>query len=175
MAQASQSFTVNSLLAVLLKDNNCSEFFQEVDFGAGPFMLLPVRAEAGEHTTAIWTGNVKIASGLRGLKINPWSFLLPLTPLVWAATLAALLGVIAILQLLPSCLPKYNLHRNGWYANNGFSCIRVILQQGEGAHRPGLDSLLEAGYQCSQKLRLCLRKHSFSVFFFSTEEETAQG
>lgn len=102
-----------------------------MDFGAGPFMLLPVRVEAGEHTVAIWTGNVKMVGGLKGSKVNPWSFMLPLTPLVWAATLITLLGVFAVLQLLPSCHPGTTLGRGVWLANNASSCIRVILQQGE--------------------------------------------
>lgn len=94
-------------------------------------MLLPVRAEAAEHTTAIWTGNVKMVSGLRGLKVNPWSFLLPLTPLVWTAILTALLGVVTILHLLPSCLHGTTQGCGDWQANNAQSCVRVILQQGE--------------------------------------------
>ncbi|XP_063884887.1 glutamate receptor ionotropic, delta-2-like [Scylla paramamosain] len=101
---------------------------EEVDFGAGPFMLSPVRAAAGDHTTTIWTGNVKMVSGLRGLKINPWGFLLPLTPLVWTATLTALFGVLSVLQLLSSCLPDKTLCRGGWSANT-FSPVRVLLQQ----------------------------------------------
>ncbi|MPC16864.1 Glutamate receptor 2 [Portunus trituberculatus] len=101
---------------------------EEVDFGAGPFMLSPVRAAAGDHTTTIWTGNVKMVSGLRGLKVDPWGFLLPLTPLVWAATLTALFGVLWVLQLLSTCLRDKTLCRGGW-STNTFSSVRVVLQQ----------------------------------------------
>lgn len=102
--------------------------FQEVDFSAGPFIISPVRREAADHTTSLYDGNLKIISGLTGLKVNQWGFVLPLTPLVWAATLTALLGMLVILQWLPSCAMDNTVCRGGWTA---FSCVRVILQQGE--------------------------------------------
>ncbi|XP_045124004.1 uncharacterized protein LOC123511960 [Portunus trituberculatus] len=103
---------------------------ETVDFGAVPFMISPVRAEAGDYTSAIWTGNMKIVSGLSGLQINPWGFLLPLTPLVWASTLAALLGVLTVLLFLTSCLSRKTKSCGGWSANTS-SSVRVLLQQGE--------------------------------------------
>ncbi|XP_063885587.1 ionotropic receptor 93a-like [Scylla paramamosain] len=91
-------------------------------------MISPVRAEAGDYTSAIWTGNMKIVSGLSGLQIDPWGFLLPLTAIVWAATLAALLGVLAVLLLYTLCLPGKIQNRGGWSANTS-SSVRVLLQQ----------------------------------------------
>ena len=94
-------------------------------------MLSPSRAAVTDYTLPIWTGNVKMVSGLTGLMVDSWSFLLPLTLLVWMATLTALLGVSAILQLCPSCLPgRTPAHGGGWKANT-FSCVRIILQQGK--------------------------------------------
>lgn len=72
-----------------------------------------------------------MVSGLPDLEVDMWSFLLPLTPLVWAGTLTALLGVLAVLQLLPSCLSDTTMGCSGWSTTNAFSCVRVILQQGE--------------------------------------------
>ena len=92
-------------------------------------MLSPVRAAAGDHTLAIWTGNVKMVSGLAGLRVDPWGFLLPLTPLVWVAIMAALLGVLTFIKLLSSCLPGKILGRADWPTNT-FTSVRVILQQG---------------------------------------------
>lgn len=63
--------------------------------------------------------------------MDPWSFVLPLTPLVWTATLIALLVVFAVLQLFSSSLPGSDLGHNGQSASNALSCVRVILQQGE--------------------------------------------
>ncbi|XP_063885579.1 probable glutamate receptor [Scylla paramamosain] len=101
---------------------------EEADFSPGPFVLSSVRAEAAQATTEYTQGGLRILSGLTGLKIDPWGFLLPLTPLVWAITLTALLGVLFVRQLLPSCLPGRSLLRCGWSANT-FSPVRVLLQQ----------------------------------------------
>ncbi|KAK8384922.1 hypothetical protein O3P69_014469 [Scylla paramamosain] len=93
---------------------------EEVHFAAGPFMLSPERAAAGDYTVAVWNGDVRIVSGLGGLQIDPWGFMLPFTPLVWEGALTALLGVTAVLQVLSSCLPGKALC---------FSPVRVLLQQ----------------------------------------------
>ncbi|KAK8384964.1 hypothetical protein O3P69_014496 [Scylla paramamosain] len=109
---------------------------EEADFSPGPFVLSSVRAEAAQATTEYTQGGLRILSGLTGLKIDPWGFLLPLTPLVWAITLTALLGVLFVRQLLPSCLPGRSLLRCGWSANT-FSPVRVLLQQGEASRTDG--------------------------------------
>ena len=84
-----------------------------------------MRRQAADHTTAFYIGNVRIIGGLTGLEVDPWGFVLPLTALVWMATLAALLGVMTLLQLISSSLP-YNM-----MCLNTFSPVRVLLQQGE--------------------------------------------
>ncbi|XP_063884895.1 glutamate receptor ionotropic, delta-1-like isoform X5 [Scylla paramamosain] len=98
---------------------------EEVDFGGVPFMLSPARAAAGDYTAAIGTGKVIILGGLGGLKIDPWGFLLPLTPIVWASALTALLSVLALLEILSLSLSSETLHRGA------FSPVRILLQQGE--------------------------------------------
>ncbi|XP_063885580.1 glutamate receptor 1-like [Scylla paramamosain] len=103
---------------------------EEADFSPGPFAFSHVRYEAVDYTYALFHASVKILSGLTGLETDPWGFLLPLTPLVWAVTLAALLGVLLILKLFPSCLPGRSLLRGGWTANT-YNPVRVLLQQGE--------------------------------------------
>ncbi|KAK8384703.1 hypothetical protein O3P69_014345 [Scylla paramamosain] len=102
----------------------------EADFSPAPFALNPARNEAVDPSAVYGIVEVRILSGLTGLKIDPWGFLLPLTPLVWAVTLAALLGVLFVLHLFPTCLPCRSLLRGGWSANT-FSPVRVLLQQGE--------------------------------------------
>ena len=84
-----------------------------------------VRREAAGHTSVYAMQNVRIINGLTGLQVNPWSFLLPLTALVWTATLAALLWVLTILNVLSSCLPSNATSRTS------FRSVRVLLQQGE--------------------------------------------
>ncbi|XP_063884797.1 uncharacterized protein LOC135113487 [Scylla paramamosain] len=108
----------------------CVFTLQEADFSPAPFALNPARNEAVDPSAVYGIVEVRILSGLTGLKIDPWGFLLPLTPLVWAVTLAALLGVLFVLHLFPTCLPCRSLLRGGWSANT-FSPVRVLLQQGE--------------------------------------------
>ncbi|XP_045123999.1 glutamate receptor 3.3-like [Portunus trituberculatus] len=98
---------------------------EEVDFAAGPFMLSPARAAATDYTLAVWTGDLRMVSGLRGLKIDPWGFLLPLSPLVWVVTMTALVGMLAVLQVLHFYHPSRSLLR----CANTFSSVRVLLQQ----------------------------------------------
>lgn len=90
-----------------------------------------MRKEAADPTITLYNGNAKIIGSLTGLKVDPWGFLLPLTPMVWAATLMALLGVLAVQQLLPSSLHDRMLCGDGGWSANTFRCVRVILQQGE--------------------------------------------
>lgn len=94
-------------------------------------MLSPSRAAVADYTFPLWTDNVKMVSGLRGLMVDPWSFLLPLTFLVWVVTLASLLGVFATLQMFPSCLPGRTLARDDGWQEHILSCVRIILQQGK--------------------------------------------
>ncbi|XP_045123998.1 uncharacterized protein LOC123511955 [Portunus trituberculatus] len=118
---------------------------EEVDFGGVPFMLSPARAAAGDYTTVIYTGNVMILGGLGGLEIDPWGFLLPLTPVVWAASLMALLSVLALLKMFSLSLPTKML-------NHGtLSPVRVLLQQGESQ---GLCWALLPGMPCVLKVSM---------------------
>lgn len=90
-----------------------------------------MRASITDYAVPIMYGNTRIGSSLGRQKIDPWGFLLPLTPLVWAAILTALLGILAALQLLLSSLQGRTLSHGGWPAN-ALNCVRVILQQGKG-------------------------------------------
>ncbi|XP_063885568.1 glutamate receptor ionotropic, kainate 5-like [Scylla paramamosain] len=106
---------------------------EEADFATGPFIMTLVRKQAADPSTTFYHGNVRIVGGLAGLRVDPWSFMLPLTPLVWTATLTALLGVLAALQVFSSCMSN-KTHKvpcyDSWSANT-FSPVRVFLQQGE--------------------------------------------
>lgn len=114
---------------------NCSFKFliqlQEVEFSPGAFILDYERNKAADSPGIYGISSIRILSGLKGLEVNPWGFVQPLTPLVWVAVLTALTGVLAVLQLLHSCLPGSTVGRNSWPASNAFSCVRIILQQGE--------------------------------------------
>ncbi|XP_045124013.1 LOW QUALITY PROTEIN: glutamate receptor ionotropic, kainate 5-like [Portunus trituberculatus] len=122
-------------------------FYQEADFATGPFITTLVRKQAADLSTTFYHGNVRIVSGLAGLRVDLWGFLLPLTPHVWTATLAALLGVLGALQVFSSCMPNRaykTLCQDSW-SSNTFSSVRVLLQQGEA---PDTVLGLPAGLPC---------------------------
>ncbi|XP_045124017.1 uncharacterized protein LOC123511973 [Portunus trituberculatus] len=98
---------------------------EEVDLGAAPIAISQTRAEAVDFTMPLWTGRVRIVSGRGELETDPWGFLLPLTPLVWSATLISLAVVCAALLLPSSFLPGRVMSRAD------FRSVRVLLQQGE--------------------------------------------
>ncbi|XP_063884803.1 glutamate receptor 1-like [Scylla paramamosain] len=141
---------------------------EEVDIAAGPFMLSPARAAIIDYTVAVWTGDLRMVSGLRGLKIDPWGFLLPLTPLVWAVTLTALVGILVVLQVLHFYLPGRSLHYCGWAADT-FSPVRVLLQQGEtsgtvrGPSCRGLPCLLKVSVLSGSSSRALMKNNSASL------------
>ena len=123
-------FQLPMFLCFCLVLSHSSQYLQEVVFIAVPYILSVQRASLASYTTPIFFGNVKMVSALGGLEIDPWSFLLPLTPMVWASTLAALLVMVVILNSLPPCLPgKTQGDRD--FPTNSFNSIRVMLQQGE--------------------------------------------
>ena len=95
----------------------------------GPMITNLLRREVAEHTTVYAIQNLKILSGLTGLKVDPWGFLLPFKPLVWASTLTALLAVLAVQQVLMFTLPGRTSGR--YWAVTIFNSVRVILQQGK--------------------------------------------
>ncbi|MPC29058.1 Glutamate receptor 2 [Portunus trituberculatus] len=96
---------------------------EEVDLGAAPIAISQTRAEAVDFTMPLWTGRVRIVSGRGELETDPWGFLLPLTPLVWSATLISLAVVCAALLLPSSFLPGRVMSRAD------FRSVRVLLQQ----------------------------------------------
>lgn len=94
---------------------------QEVDLGLGPFGITAVRAEIVDYTTPVVSDSLRIMGGRGKPEVNPWGFLLPLTPLVWAVILAALVMVLATVLLLSSCFsvetPMLSIY------------VRVLLQE----------------------------------------------
>nr|XP_045600082.1 probable glutamate receptor [Procambarus clarkii] len=101
---------------------------READIGVGPFGVSATRAEAVDFTGPILIDYWRILGGRGRPEVDPWSFALPLEPSVWAATLAALLGIPALMWLVSSCLAIRSGQEWNWL-NDTFSFIRVVLQQ----------------------------------------------
>ncbi|XP_045124130.1 probable glutamate receptor [Portunus trituberculatus] len=101
---------------------------EEADFAPGPFIINPQRYEAAQAAAPYSGSNIRILGGLKGLEMDPWGFLFPLTPLVWTVTLVMLVGVHFVLQVLPSCLLGKRLCSEAWLMDPSHS-MRVLLQQ----------------------------------------------
>ncbi|XP_069945065.1 glutamate receptor ionotropic, delta-1-like [Cherax quadricarinatus] len=99
---------------------------EEANIAAGPFMLDRFRAEAVECTVPIFIDYWRTLAG-RGLpEVDPWGFLFPLAPLVWATILGMLVVLAAAVFLMYSCRSVRN--GNNWLEVS-FGYIRILLQQ----------------------------------------------
>ena len=94
---------------------------QEVDLGLGPFGYTASRSKIVDYAAPVFNDYLKIMAG-RGLpEVDPWGFLLPLAPLVWAGLLGALVVLMAIVLLLGRCASLHTPALSPY--------VRVILQE----------------------------------------------
>nr|XP_053636400.1 glutamate receptor-like [Cherax quadricarinatus] len=101
---------------------------EEVSIGAGPFMLDRWRAEAVDYTVPMLLDYWRYLAG-RGLpKVDPWGFLFPLAPLVWATILGMFVMLAAVVFLMYSCGFLKGDDHNYWL-HVTFGYIRILLQQ----------------------------------------------
>lgn len=101
---------------------------QEADLGLGPFVMTAARAGDVDYTSPVKILGVKILAGQGGLKVDPWGFVLPLAPTVYASILAFLLFVPGLMVLLSSCLSLKRGKRNEWERLQ-FSFLSILLQE----------------------------------------------
>ncbi|XP_069982157.1 probable glutamate receptor [Penaeus vannamei] len=100
---------------------------KEVDLGLGPFGMSTVRAAVVDFTKPILIDYARILGGKGRAEIDPWGFLLPLTPEVWAGLAA--LGLLVILTVaLLSYLSGQRLPGRG-SRNLYFAVVRTLLIQ----------------------------------------------
>nr|XP_053641769.1 glutamate receptor ionotropic, kainate 2-like [Cherax quadricarinatus] len=101
---------------------------KEVDFGLGPFGVTAVRYEVVDYTRPVVIDYGRIMARRGRSEVDPWGFVLPLAPLVWAATLTALLLLLSILFLLSKCCSYLHIRQdNKTYGVLDY--LRVLLQQ----------------------------------------------
>lgn len=101
-----------------------------MDFSGTVVTVNAERTEVIDYTWPIDIGSIIIIGGRRRPEVDKWGFLLPLTAEVWAAILPAFLGVVSVMLLLSCCLPSVEAWERRLLSDM-FSCVRVILQQGE--------------------------------------------
>ncbi|XP_069945068.1 probable glutamate receptor [Cherax quadricarinatus] len=101
---------------------------EEVSIGAGPFIIDRWRAEAVDFTVPMVIDYWKIL-GARGFaEVDPWGFLFPLAPLVWATILGMLVMLAAAVFLMYSCGSLKSNDHNYWL-HITFGYVRILLQQ----------------------------------------------
>ncbi|XP_042239056.1 probable glutamate receptor [Homarus americanus] len=76
---------------------------KEVDLGLGPFGISAVRTEVVDYTVPIMSDYLRILGGRGKPEVDPWGFLLPLAPAVWAVMLASLVLLLTTVLLLSFC------------------------------------------------------------------------
>ncbi|XP_071526994.1 LOW QUALITY PROTEIN: probable glutamate receptor [Panulirus ornatus] len=103
---------------------------KEADIGLGPFGVSVTRAQVVDFTQPILIDYARILGGRGRPEVDPWGFLLPLTPLVWATILTAVLLVMPLtVFLLSSCSGLKTTSKSLWSSDVFFTYIRVTLQQ----------------------------------------------
>nr|XP_045611861.1 glutamate receptor ionotropic, kainate glr-3-like [Procambarus clarkii] len=101
---------------------------KEADIALGPFVISYNRLELVDFSWPLHVGVSKIL-GKRGQPVkDPWSFLFPLTPLVWAATLTSVLVLPVTVCLLTSSFSLKTAQVDLWLSKT-LSYIRILLQQ----------------------------------------------
>lgn len=106
------------------------ELAQEADFSNSPFGISLSRAKVIDFTWPVWTAQFRTMAARGRPEIDPWGFLFPLSPLVWATVLTATLGIPTVVFFCASCLPQQVVNKSRWWRKTeGY--IRVLLQQGE--------------------------------------------
>lgn len=99
--------------------------------GLGPFAVTTIRATAVDYTRTILVDYGRILAGSGKPEVDPWGFLLPFTPGVWLAFLAAMGAALAAIAFLAPCAAPRLMAASGWLSGRPLMYTRVALQQGE--------------------------------------------
>lgn len=142
-----------------------SNFLQEAEVALGPFNMNPSRNMLMDIVGFILLNRYRVLAARGRPTIDPWGFLLPLTPMVWMGTLTTLLGIMGMILVLRKYLlfqsPDIDSRRIG-----PFSCVRIILQQGKKRVHRHLQ--LNTYVFCRGVYQFCrniFTNHSFNLFW----------
>nr|XP_053636697.1 probable glutamate receptor [Cherax quadricarinatus] len=101
---------------------------KEVEIGVGPFSIHISRTEVVDFTVPIMIDYYRIIGARGHPEVDPWGFVFPMAPLVWAAILATLMVLVAAVFLMSvSVAHKTVDQRNKLHIV--FDYVRILLQQ----------------------------------------------
>ncbi|XP_071526984.1 probable glutamate receptor [Panulirus ornatus] len=108
----------SGMVGMLLRD--------EAVIGLGPFAYSAARSKVIDYTRPMLIDYIRIMGGRGRPEVDPWGFLLPLTPLVWAAILTTLLVPVGVIFVL-----SYPMLETGKKEKTDifFGYLRILLQQ----------------------------------------------
>ncbi|XP_069939228.1 uncharacterized protein [Cherax quadricarinatus] len=101
---------------------------EEVQLAVGPFMLSGERSQVVDFTVPVMIDYWRIIGARGHPEVDPWGFVFPLAPLVWAFILAALIMLVAAVFLMYSSF-SISTHRKGIWLQATFNYVRILLQQ----------------------------------------------
>ncbi|XP_069188817.1 glutamate receptor-like [Procambarus clarkii] len=101
---------------------------EKADIGLGPFGTTLDRSKVVDFSWPIRIDEWRIMGARGRPEVDPWGFVFPLSPLVWAAILTTLLMLPGIVFVLSSCCFPYTGIWRKW-CTNYFRFTLVLLQQ----------------------------------------------
>ncbi|XP_063872501.1 uncharacterized protein LOC135106955 [Scylla paramamosain] len=104
-------------------------YLQEVDFSPGPFGNNAARYEAVDFTWPVSFVEVKVFAGRGSPEVDPWGFLLPLAPWVWAALLSTFLLLSVTSSFLFTKFSEEDLGSSEIFASNMLYFVSIVLRQ----------------------------------------------
>ncbi|XP_069957610.1 glutamate receptor ionotropic, kainate 2-like [Cherax quadricarinatus] len=125
---------------------------EEADISIGPLSMTATRTQAVDFTWPVLFDNTRVLAGQGKLEVDPWSFLLPLTPMVWTATLTTLLLLLPAAMLLSYLCFSQQRPLCFIWIDNTYSFLRILLQQ----------------MISTQTMKLLWRKFIFGVWMMAT-------
>ncbi|XP_069939959.1 probable glutamate receptor [Cherax quadricarinatus] len=101
---------------------------EEVQLATGPFLLSGERREVVDFTVPPLIDSWKIIGPRGHPEVDPWGFLFPLAPLVWAFILGAIIVLGAAVFLMSFSFSINTRQKSNWLLVT-FDYIRILLQQ----------------------------------------------
>ncbi|KAK3891498.1 hypothetical protein Pcinc_004588 [Petrolisthes cinctipes] len=113
----------------------------------GPFGMSAVRAEAVDFSDPILIDYARILAGKGSPEVDPWGFMLPLTPVVWVAFFSSLLFLLSSVYLLVFFVWLKDSCQIIQLDDISFAYVRVLLQQAadKASEYPSYDLLAANG------------------------------